>query len=139
PRIGLVEADGAAGGRRRPQHRLRRRRRRRRRARDRSPGAAAPVRQPHLHAVDRGHAREPRLLLRLRPDGDAMTKTRALLPVLTAAFTVILGALAARPCLAGGFLIYDVSGQAIGRASAVTADDEEPAAVWFNPANLAFM
>jgi long-chain fatty acid transport protein len=68
-----------------------------------------------------------------------MTKTRALLPVLTAAFTVILGALAARPCLAGGFLIYDVSGQAIGRASAVTADDEEPAAVWFNPANLAFM
>ena len=48
-------------------------------------------------------------------------------------------ALAARPCLASGFLIYDVSGQAIGRASAVSADVDEPAAVWFNPANLAYL
>jgi long-chain fatty acid transport protein len=64
-----------------------------------------------------------------------MTKLRASLTVLA----VLGGALAARPCLASGFLIYDISGQAIGRASAVTADDPEPAAVWFNPANLAFM
>jgi long-chain fatty acid transport protein len=68
-----------------------------------------------------------------------MTKTRASLSVLVAAAVLVAGALAARPCLASGFLIYDVSGQAIGRASAVTADDPEPAAVWFNPANLAFM
>jgi len=64
-----------------------------------------------------------------------MTKTRAALLV----FAALFAALAARPCLAGGFLIYDISGSAIARASAVTADDEEPAAVWFNPANLAFM
>lgn len=64
-----------------------------------------------------------------------MTKSRALLSVLAA-----LGvALAARPGLASGFLIYDISGSAMARASAVTADDEEPAAVWFNPANLGFM
>jgi long-chain fatty acid transport protein len=68
-----------------------------------------------------------------------MKKTRASLPIVVAIFTAMVGALAARPCLAAGFLIYDVSGAAMARASAVTADDEEPAAVWFNPANLAFM
>jgi long-chain fatty acid transport protein len=68
-----------------------------------------------------------------------MKKTRASLSVPVAALVVIGGALAARPCLGAGFLIYDISGSAIARASAVTADDEEPAAVWFNPANLAFM
>lgn len=68
-----------------------------------------------------------------------MKKTPASLSFVAAAFTAILVALAARPCLAAGFLIYDVSGAAMARASAVTADDEEPAAVWFNPANLAFM
>ena len=41
------------------------------------------------------------------------------------------------PAHAGGFLIYDLSGQAIGRGSAVVADPNEPAAVWFNPAGLA--
>lgn len=45
----------------------------------------------------------------------------------------------ARPAAASGFLIYDISGQAMARASAVSADDDEPAAVWFNPATLAFM
>ncbi|MES1165852.1 MAG: outer membrane protein transport protein, partial [Verrucomicrobiota bacterium] len=45
----------------------------------------------------------------------------------------------ARLCRAGGFLIYDLSGEAIGRASAVAASTDEPAAVWFNPAALAFM
>ena len=65
-----------------------------------------------------------------------MTKTaRALLSAL-----VVTGrALAARPCLASGFLIYDISGQAIARASAVSADVDEPAAVWFNPANLVYL
>jgi long-chain fatty acid transport protein len=45
----------------------------------------------------------------------------------------------ARPARAGGFLIYDLSGEAIGRASAVSADVNEPAAVWFNPAALSYM
>jgi long-chain fatty acid transport protein len=40
---------------------------------------------------------------------------------------------------ASGFLIYDLSGEAIGRASAVSAATAEPAAVWFNPAALAYM
>ena len=39
---------------------------------------------------------------------------------------------------AAGFLIYDLSGEALGKASAVTASTREPAAVWFNPAALAF-
>jgi long-chain fatty acid transport protein len=64
-----------------------------------------------------------------------MTKTaRALLSALVG----IGCGLAARPCLASGFLIYDISGQALARASAVSADVDEPAAVWFNPANLVF-
>ena len=58
---------------------------------------------------------------------------------LAAALVVTGCALAARPCLASGFLIYDISGQAIARASAVSADDDEPAAVWFNPANLVYL
>jgi long-chain fatty acid transport protein len=44
-----------------------------------------------------------------------------------------------RPAQASGFLIYDLSGDAIGRASAVTASVNEPAAVWFNPAALGNM
>ena len=59
--------------------------------------------------------------------------------LLLSALVVTGCALIARPCRASGFLIYDISGQAIARASAVSADSEEPAAVWFNPANLAFM
>ena len=47
--------------------------------------------------------------------------------------------LPARLCLANGFLIYDLSGNALGRASAVSASVSEPAAVWFNPAALSFM
>jgi long-chain fatty acid transport protein len=65
-----------------------------------------------------------------------MTKTRR---ALCSAAVAIGCALAARPCLAAGFLIYDVSGQALARGSAVSADVDEPAAVWFNPANLAFL
>jgi long-chain fatty acid transport protein len=41
-----------------------------------------------------------------------------------------------RTCRASGFLIYDISGEAIGRASAVSAGISEPSAVWFNPAAL---
>jgi long-chain fatty acid transport protein len=48
-------------------------------------------------------------------------------------------ALAPGVARASGFLIYDLSGEAIGRASAVSASTSEPAAVWFNPAALAFM
>lgn len=47
-------------------------------------------------------------------------------------------ALAPRAGNASGFLIYDLSGEAIGRASAVTAETSEPAAVWFNPAQLPY-
>ena len=45
----------------------------------------------------------------------------------------------ARLCRANGFLIYDLSGNALGRASAVSASVSEPAAVWFNPAALSFL
>ncbi|HSU40719.1 MAG TPA: outer membrane protein transport protein, partial [Polyangiaceae bacterium] len=47
-------------------------------------------------------------------------------------------ALAALPSRASGFLIYDLSGEGIGRASAVSADASEPDAGWFNPAGLAY-
>jgi long-chain fatty acid transport protein len=40
---------------------------------------------------------------------------------------------------AAGFLIYDLSAEALGKGSAVSASTQEPAAVWFNPAALAFM
>jgi long-chain fatty acid transport protein len=57
-----------------------------------------------------------------------------------AAALVALAALgASRVCRANGFMIYDLSGEAIGRASAVSASTDEPAAIWFNPAALAFM
>ncbi len=45
----------------------------------------------------------------------------------------------ARPGHGSGFLIYDLSGDAIGRASAVSAAVSEPAAVWFDPAALPFI
>ncbi len=40
---------------------------------------------------------------------------------------------------AAGFLIYDVSAEALGKGSAVTAGVNEPSAVFFNPAGLAHM
>jgi long-chain fatty acid transport protein len=43
---------------------------------------------------------------------------------------------AAGPARAAGFLIYDLTGEALGKASAVTASTREPGAVWFNPAAL---
>jgi long-chain fatty acid transport protein len=63
-------------------------------------------------------------------------------PAACAARAALLGAtlaLAPGVARASGFLIYDLSGEAIGRASAVTASTSEPAAVWFNPAALAYM
>ena len=39
---------------------------------------------------------------------------------------------------ASGFLIYDLSGEALARGSAVSASVNEPAAVWFNPAALSY-
>jgi long-chain fatty acid transport protein len=58
--------------------------------------------------------------------------------ILTAALVASACVLATRPCLASGFLVYEVSGEGVGRASAVSADTTEPAAVWYNPANLVF-
>ncbi len=58
---------------------------------------------------------------------------------LALALTAAAALSSARVCRANGFLIYDLSGEAIGRASAVSASTDEPAAVWFNPAALAFM
>jgi long-chain fatty acid transport protein len=52
--------------------------------------------------------------------------------------TALVGA-PLRAAHASGFLIYDLSGEAVGRASAVSAGTTEPAAVWFNPAALSFM
>jgi long-chain fatty acid transport protein len=63
-----------------------------------------------------------------------MTKTARLSWLVAIVFVA-----SARPCLASGFLVYDVSGQALGRASAVSADVDEPAAIWFNPANLVYL
>jgi long-chain fatty acid transport protein len=40
---------------------------------------------------------------------------------------------------ASGFLIYEMSAEGMGRAAAVSADSTEPAAVWFNPAGLAYL
>lgn len=50
-------------------------------------------------------------------------------------FSVIL----ARPAWGSGYLVYDASAEALGKASAVTASTSEPAAAWFNPGALAFM
>jgi len=61
---------------------------------------------------------------------------RHLLAAATLAATFTLLASSAR---ASGFLVYDLSGEAIGRASAVSADVREPAANWFNPAALAYL
>lgn len=69
-----------------------------------------------------------------------MTASRATRILVCAGAALATAGLARpRPCAASGFLIYDISGQAMGRASAVTADDPEPAAVFYNPAQLTDM
>jgi len=40
---------------------------------------------------------------------------------------------------AAGFLVYDMSGEALGRAGAVSAAINSPAAIWFNPSAMSFM
>lgn len=68
------------------------------------------------------------------------TSTSRRRAAVTLALGLALVALApARRSLASGFLIYDLSGEAVGRGSAVSAGVDEPSAVWFNPAALAFM
>lgn len=54
---------------------------------------------------------------------------------------VLAGALLGGPgsARAGGFLVYDVSAAATGQGSAVVAGTDEPAAVWYNPAALAYL
>jgi long-chain fatty acid transport protein len=66
-------------------------------------------------------------------------KTSSLIRLTVAGLLATAMGTVATPAHAGGFLIYDLSGQAIGRGSAVAADPNEPAAVWFNPAGLATM
>jgi long-chain fatty acid transport protein len=70
---------------------------------------------------------------------DASQAGQSALRFVAAGLVAALVGLGATSARASGFLIYDLSGQAIGRASAVSADPNEPAAVWFNPAGLANM
>lgn len=49
-----------------------------------------------------------------------------------------LALVAPAPARAAGFLIYDLSAEALAKASAVSASTTEPAAAWFNPAAVAF-
>jgi long-chain fatty acid transport protein len=58
---------------------------------------------------------------------------------LFAGITLLAATFAATPSHANGFLIYDLSGKALGQASAVSADASEPAAIWFNPAALSYL
>ncbi len=39
---------------------------------------------------------------------------------------------------AAGFLVYDLTGEALGKASALSASITDPSAVWFNPAGIAY-
>lgn len=59
--------------------------------------------------------------------------------VLTATLAITLLAASGPRALAAGYLVYDISGEALGKASAVTASTREPAAIWFNPGALGFM
>ncbi len=52
---------------------------------------------------------------------------------------LLLGLTASQNARGAGFLVYDVSAEAMGKGSAVTASVNEPAAVFFNPAALAHM
>jgi long-chain fatty acid transport protein len=59
--------------------------------------------------------------------------------VLVLASVLALATALERPAAASGFLIYDLSGEALGRASAVSASVADATAVWFNPARLVFL
>ena len=65
-----------------------------------------------------------------------MRRNRAITIVVGAALLSFLSAGKAR---AGGYIVYDLSADALGQASAVSASIQDPMATWFNPAGLAFM
>ena len=67
-----------------------------------------------------------------------MTRNRYRMPLLVGTL-LALALCAPAPARAAGFLVYDLSAEALGKASAVSASTMEPAANWFNPAQLAFM
>jgi long-chain fatty acid transport protein len=67
-----------------------------------------------------------------------MTPNRSLNRLLLGALLAVALVAPART-YAAGFLVYDLSAEALGKASAVSASTMEPAANWFNPAQLAFM
>ncbi len=52
---------------------------------------------------------------------------------------LLVGLATSTPARAAGFLVYDISAEALGKGSAVTASTNEPAAVFFNPAALSQM
>lgn len=65
-------------------------------------------------------------------------KSLKTLAAICAALTI--GTFARMPnARAAGFLIYDMSAEAMAKASAVSASTQEPAAIWFNPAAISFM
>lgn len=59
--------------------------------------------------------------------------------IVAGCFALLLGLSAGQSARGAGFLVYDVSAEALGKGSAVTASTNEPAAVFFNPAALAHM
>ncbi len=61
------------------------------------------------------------------------TLTRSIHAALATAMVLCAG-----PARAGGFLVYDVSGGAVAKGSAVVASETGGEAVWYNPAGLAF-
>ena len=65
-----------------------------------------------------------------------MRRNRAIFIAIGAALLSFLSAGTAR---AGGYIVYDLSADALGQASAVSASIQDPMATWFNPAGLAFM
>jgi long-chain fatty acid transport protein len=59
--------------------------------------------------------------------------------LLFAGFALLAASALAVPCRASGFLLYDISGEALGRASAISGDVSDATAVFFNPAALAYL
>lgn len=59
--------------------------------------------------------------------------------MILAGISALLALALSSPARGSGFLIYDMSGEAVGKASAYSASVDEPSAVWFNPAAMSFM
>jgi long-chain fatty acid transport protein len=60
------------------------------------------------------------------------------LRTLSAALAALL-ALAPAAASASGFVVYEMSGEGMAKGSAVAADSDEPAALWYNPGSMAFL